>query len=460
MKMKVQLVIEDESGGTTTTDLVDIERGAEGLIGLSLAEAKALNARVQRALIDAQAREAIARGAVCSECKEELRRNGTHRTLYRTAFGRIELISPRFYTCRCQSTQRSSRSPLSAWLGSHISPELEYLEGQFAALLPYGVSARILNTVLPLDNATSITSWRRRIGRIGERLDREAHEALPVEPQLNEFGLPKRHPLQAIGIDGAYVKATDAPSRQEGWFEVIDGKSLPREGIGNAFAFVHRLEQKPTERMAHFLIEQGVHPTQPTTFLSDGGETVRIAQGHFRYFGEPILDWFHIAMRMTVLTQTLKGVEFDETEESNPKERCLRELRRAKAFLWHGSVHTALEVLEEMPWDVDTETEAAKAFHKRLEEFVDYITANMAAIPNYADRCRHDEPIATGFTESAVNQVVSKRMVKKQQMRWTQRGAHTLLQVRARVLNRQLRQDFERWHPQLAQKAAPQSLAA
>jgi hypothetical protein len=81
MKMKVQLVIDDESGGTTTTDLVDIERGAEGLIGLSLAEAKALNARVQRALIDAQAREAIARGAVCSECKEELRRNGTHRTL-------------------------------------------------------------------------------------------------------------------------------------------------------------------------------------------------------------------------------------------------------------------------------------------------------------------------------------------------------------------------------------------
>jgi hypothetical protein len=59
---------------------------------------------------------------------------------------------------------------------------------------------------------------------------------------------------------------------------------------------------------------------------------------------------------------------------------------------------------------------------------MDYITANMAAIPNYADRCRHDEPIATGFTESAVNQVVSKRMVKKQQMRWTLHGARTLLQ--------------------------------
>ena len=73
----------------------------------------------------------------------------------------------------------------------------------------------------------------------------------------------------------------------------------------------------------------------------------------------------------------------------------------------------------------------------------------MAAIPNYADRHRHGEPIATGFVESAVNQVVSKRLVKRQQMRWTLNGAHRLLQVRVRVLNQQLRGNFERWHPEL-----------
>src|SRR5580658_2769761 len=124
-------------------------------------------------------------------------------------------------------------------------------------------------------------------------------------------------------------------------------------------------------------------------------------------------------------------------KQTNPtyKEKCLRELRRAKAFLWHGSVHTALQILEDLTWDVDTEGEAAKSFHQRLEEFTDYITANTTAIPNYADRRRHGEPIATGFTESAVNQVVSKRMVKSQQMRWTPSGAHRLLQVRTRVLN-------------------------
>jgi hypothetical protein len=38
-------------------------------------------------------------------------------------------------------------------------------------------------------------------------------------------------------------------------------------------------------------------------------------------------------------------------------------------------------------------------------------------------------------------------MVKKQQMRWTPPGAHLLLQIRTRVLNDQLANDFHRWYP-------------
>jgi hypothetical protein len=38
-------------------------------------------------------------------------------------------------------------------------------------------------------------------------------------------------------------------------------------------------------------------------------------------------------------------------------------------------------------------------------------------------------------------------MVKKQQMRWTPRGAHLLLQIRAKVLNDDLVGAFRRWHP-------------
>jgi len=46
-----------------------------------------------------------------------------------------------------------------------------------------------------------------------------------------------------------------------------------------------------------------------------------------------------------------------------------------------------------------------------------------------------------------VNYVVSKRFVKKQQMRWTQRVAHLLLQTRVQVLNDDLQKTFCRWFP-------------
>src|ERR1700688_3476808 len=48
---------------------------------------------------------------------------------------------------------------------------------------------------------------------------------------------------------------------------------------------------------------------------------------------------------------------------------------------------------------------------------------------------------------STINQVVSRRFVKKQQMQWTLRGAHLLLQTRTKVLNDELDEVFRRWYP-------------
>ena len=84
---------------------------------------------------------------------------------------------------------------------------------------------------------------------------------------------------------------------------------------------------------------------------------------------------------------------------------------------------------------------------KAVREFDSYIRANRQFIPNYGDRWRNKERIATGFVESTVNQVISKRMLKKQQMRWTKRGAHLLLQIRTRVLNDEWGTTLARWYP-------------
>jgi hypothetical protein len=70
-------------------------------------------------------------------------------------------------------------------------------------------------------------------------------------------------------------------------------------------------------------------------------------------------------------------------------------------------------------------------------------------IPNYGERYRHGEAIATGFVESTVNQVISKRFCKKQQMQWSKRGAHLLLQMCIKTLNRELGSLFKRWYPDI-----------
>jgi hypothetical protein len=67
--------------------------------------------------------------------------------------------------------------------------------------------------------------------------------------------------------------------------------------------------------------------------------------------------------------------------------------------------------------------------------------------PNYGERYRNGEAISSAFVESTVNQVVSKRMVKQQLLRWTPVGARLQQQVRTRTLNGDLAAAFRSWYP-------------
>jgi hypothetical protein len=64
-----------------------------------------------------------------------------------------------------------------------------------------------------------------------------------------------------------------------------------------------------------------------------------------------------------------------------------------------------------------------------------YLESNGQYLVNYGWRYRRGMPISSSIAESAVNEVVSLRCAKKRQMRWTNKGAHLLVQVRVAVLN-------------------------
>jgi len=195
------------------------------------------------------------------------------------------------------------------------------------------------------------------------------------------------------------------------------------------------------------LTKQGVQANQQITFLSDGADNVRELQCMMYPESEHILDWFHITMRLTVLNQFAKGML--HSDEKQGKE-LTKYLESTKWYLWHGNVTKALDCIEDCCFIVigdEIKYCNKKKLIKHLEGFQTYTENNDYLIVNYGERWRYGETISTAFVESTINEVVAKRMVKKQQMQWTHEGAHYLIQTRTAVLNNELHGHFERWFP-------------
>ena len=174
---------------------------------------------------------------------------------------------------------------------------------------------------------------------------------------------------------------------------------------------------------------------------------------------EHIIDWLHITMRLTVLQQQTKALQ----QEASGGE-VSKQVESVKHLLWHGNVDEALERLGTLFLDLDLirkRSAPAEKLAAGVAEFKTYIGNNRDSIPNFGERYRQGETISTAFVESTINQVVSRRFVKKQQMQWTLRGAHLLLQTRTKVLNDELDDVFRRWYPRFRpQPTVPERKAA
>ena len=250
-----------------------------------------------------------------------------------------------------------------------------------------------------------------------------------------------------VGLDGGYVR--DWTERKSN-FEVIVGRSIPEDGPARYLGFVHGFDRKPQRRLVDMLASQGMRANQDITFLTDGGEEVRSLTEGISPCSEHVLDWFHITMRITVLGQFAKGVaQNDEAIGA----RLKKELERIKWKLWHGNTTSAQQVIEDFEADLfglESDYPNLRKLVTAAREFAAYVALNTASLINYGERYRSGERISSAFVEATVNAVVSKRFAKKQQMQWTRRGAHILLQTRTRTLDGTLRSTFERWFPRLA----------
>ena len=109
MKLKLQLIIESDSGETEVVqEVTKLERHSlrpENL-GLMLSEAKELLQEVQRAMVTYQTTGYATQQIPCPKCGKIQSRKGKHQIVLRTLFGKLRLDSPRLLPLRMLQQER------------------------------------------------------------------------------------------------------------------------------------------------------------------------------------------------------------------------------------------------------------------------------------------------------------------------------------------------------------------
>jgi hypothetical protein len=160
--------------------------------------------------------------------------------------------------------------------------------------------------------------------------------------------------------------------------------------------------------------------------------------------GLPILDWFHLAMRLRHLTQIAGGLSSEGPGRAAAKAAVVEEVERLRWRLWNGRAKNAKISLDRIRAALhhfrdERGGRGSVAPSRKLWTTVraldGYLVGQSDRLVDDGERHRAGPRVGTALTEDTANFLVNRRMNKSQQMRWSRRGADRLLQVRCAVYN-------------------------
>ena len=392
-----------------------------------------------------QASRFLGRAALCRRCGVRLATKDSKVIVYRTAFGKARLDSPRLYSrcsaCGACASAQASFSPLAEALPERTHPQWLWLQSRYAAVMSYRLAQTFLREAYPAGRSLPVSSLKVNVRRVGQRLDGESQtavDAIVYGPCGAQQEVPPHGPVIELEIDAGYIRAV--PSREGArWIAVVASKLVrPVARHGYAHAYTSTYNPHQGVRQQAFLASLGVPPEAPVTVLSDGGDDVEFACRLPRPT-ERVLDWFHIGMRFEHLLTGVRGLR--HTNDVTKLE-LTRRIEGAKWLLWHGRQERCLQRLEALRRDTGW-----AGFRNPLGKLIRYLKTFPDRLINYGKRHHEDRPISTSGAESAVDYVIGQRMKKKGHMRWSREGANALLQMRCAVLNGLDVRHFKRWYP-------------
>ncbi|MDO9714529.1 ISKra4 family transposase, partial [Paracraurococcus lichenis] len=388
-------------------------------LGLALAEAKALLAKLQGILVPSQAAEYAACHCICPHCRmpQPLKERRTRRV--QTLFGTVEVETPRFRVCRCRPMAPIAAavpSPVCALLTARGTPELARVQAELGARTSFREAARILETLLPA-SPTSHESVRTRAHAAALQLEAADRQTAAVVVVGDTTAADASRPI--VMLDGAYVRAV--PGQQVRNFEVICGK-VEREGHGSRrFGLVRSVAEQPHVLLRAALLDQDWREGSPVVAISDGDPSLpALVRAAAKAPVEPILDWFHLSMRVRHVEQVLNGFYAMAPKCQRPIDCAHAEVMRLRHLLWNGrhdDAHGLLGDVVEVAGTIGLLN--GPGFEPKVARLVElctelrgYLENNKDGLIDYGQRYRAGEPISTSRAEGTVNQLVNARMNK------------------------------------------------
>ena len=152
MRWTIKVVFEAVPGRPVEHEVGIIERAEEispAIVGLTIAEGKALLASLQEQIVTAQIQQHVTNIKPCPRCGKAFRTKGYYHSTLRSVYGSVDMRIRRLCACPCSGSIAQSFSTLFT-NKRPITPELRYLTAKMTALLPFRKAADFLGELLPL----------------------------------------------------------------------------------------------------------------------------------------------------------------------------------------------------------------------------------------------------------------------------------------------------------------------
>lgn len=377
----------------------------------------ALIQSVQDNILSAKTRMFINTEGECPECKTNLIKYGKSKSRYYDVFTDHKVQIQRL---RCDRCGYEAPRSIKGIFQTDTSADLKKIQATLGAEHSYRDSENIFElfsaTNREINNHDRIKHTTESVGKSSNLLSKD-ESAMMFNEDAKEL---------ILNVDGGHVKTTEDKRSIEVMTSVIykpESIQSNKKGTRNILTSKHCAASVQNDNQQEIItntivaaLKQGIGVNTHVTALSDGADNCwNVINAIKPFCGSmtPILDWFHVAMKVENI--------------SLPKDLKER-LTRVKWHLWRGNTEYATIRLEQLVKLAKKDKDIDK-----IKKFLKYVINNKERIVDYRARQKEGLVFTSNLAESTVESLINQRCKGQQHMRWSREGLNPVLQLRAAI---------------------------